>query len=198
MGTCFDCYYGKKDICPLKNPYKKECAHKRTEATMKIERRRDNAVCEAYKSGKSAREIGEEFKISQGTLYTILARNDVELRTNTPSESNLPEEEIINALASGSTQKELAEKFGTSRYQIAKIQQRKKAKEVGHALYSHQPEKPHSLFHPAELNNRLVWKMDVNSLEELIEVSTSLKEQIVIDGGCLYLQKTQRNMEGAS
>ena len=208
MGTCFDCYYGKKDICPRKNPYKKdECTHKRTEDDMKIERRRDAAVCEAYKSGKTSKEIGEEFNISQGTLYTILARNDVELRTNKPSDLNLPEKDILDALSSGLTQGEVAKKFGTTRYQIIKIQQRsinspdkdkEKAdmpstesqepiEETSYALYSNQFNKPHPSFHPAEKDGHLIWKSDIKNLEDLISISKAVTDKIVVENGSIYL-----------
>ena len=80
------------------------------------------SIIKEYKSGKSLREIGRNFKVDKQTIKDLLVRNNIKLRTTrTYKLSQEDREEILKDFSSGLSRKEIINKWNISKSYLSQL-----------------------------------------------------------------------------
>lgn len=80
------------------------------------------SIIKEYKSGKSLREIGRNFKVDKQTIKDLLVRNNIKLRTTrTYKLSQEDREGILKDFSSGLSRKEIINKWNISKSYLSQL-----------------------------------------------------------------------------
>lgn len=122
-----------------------------------------------------------------------MAKTDKQLDINV-------EKKIVEAVRNGFSYEQITKKYGLTKYRITEIKRKygllknngkkeKKVKKEGPIvenkqcatfIFKSEGKKPHKACYPSEKDGLLVWAIDINSVEDLLDIAESIKDKALV------------------